>query len=112
MVQLVNSINKDLQEPGHEIVLGRWVDSTNSSIAFLTDFRFVGDCHGGVCGSNATLAVPMKAALSGASGSLWGSDYRPHTVCAGYTWLPFAQAGLVYKVDEEVAAFARFLRIS
>ena len=101
VVALVDNMNRRLQKPGNEIVMGRWRDATNASIAFLTQFRFTSACLGGVCGSDPTAAAPMKAALAGGSGSLLGNDYRPHTVFAGYTYLPFARAGLVYKIDVE-----------
>ena len=99
-VQLVNSMNRDA-EHGTEIVLGRWNDSRNTSIKFLTDFSFRDECLA-ACGSSATAAAPMKAALTGATGSLIGNDYRPHPVYAGYAYLPKIQVGLVYKVDVEV----------
>ena len=99
VISLVNRINSREHE-GYEIVIGRWTDATNSSITFLTEFRYKDQCSAGICGSDPTAAAPMKAALSPATGALWGMDYRPRSVAAGYTYLPFANAGLVYKIDK------------
>ena len=97
-IQLVNDLNRNA-EGGTEVVLGRL--RNDGSIEFLTEFRYRTMCAT-VCGASPNAAAPMKAALSGASGSLVGNDYRPHPVYAGYTALDSIGIGLVYKVDVEV----------
>ena len=82
VVKIVNTMNAKKLPPWHEIVLGRW-NATRSKIQFLTNFRFGHLCLGGKCGSDPTAAAPMLAALTGATGSLQGNDYRPHPVYAG-----------------------------
>ena len=102
VVRVVNSLNQRKMRPWHEIVLGRW-NATRAKIQFLTNFRFGHLCLGGRCGSDPTAAAPMLAALSGATGSLLGNDYRPHPVYAGYSFLEGPRVGVVFKIDVEAA---------
>ena len=48
---------------------------------------------------NDDLAVPVRLALSGKSGTIIAKDYRGHRVLAAYEYLPFLDMGLVVKVD-------------
>ena len=97
VVRTVDRLNARHLGPGHELVLGRWADGTNTSIRFLTGFRYASLC-GRACGTDPAAAAPMHAALRGGDGSLRGPDYRPAPVYAGYMYLPAPAVGVVYKV--------------
>eukprot|EP00667_Euglena_gracilis_P001576 EG_transcript_1576 len=96
-LQMFNALNPSLP-PGHDIVLSR-MNATANNIIFLTKFRFADQCLNGKCGSDPSGAAPTKAALSGLTGTIFGKDYRPAPVVAGYSYLNSSAIGIVYKID-------------
>eukprot|EP00667_Euglena_gracilis_P001506 EG_transcript_1506 len=98
IVRLVDRINPRMPD-GHEILLARW-NRTTQRIDFLTAFRFAALCDG-VCGADQVNgSTATKRALAGESGALFGYDYRPKPVVAGYTPLPALGLALVYNLRQ------------
>eukprot|EP00668_Euglena_longa_P026575 GGOE01033266.1.p1 GENE.GGOE01033266.1~~GGOE01033266.1.p1 ORF type:complete len:1185 (+),score=424.15 GGOE01033266.1:254-3556(+) len=98
VIQMVNQINQFMPD-GHEILLAQW-NATSSLIEFLTDFRFKSLCIG-VCATDQVHgSTATKLAIAGRSGALFGFDYRPQPVAAGYTPLPRLGLALVYNVRQ------------
>eukprot|EP00668_Euglena_longa_P026586 GGOE01033277.1.p1 GENE.GGOE01033277.1~~GGOE01033277.1.p1 ORF type:complete len:1140 (+),score=364.51 GGOE01033277.1:175-3420(+) len=97
-IDMFNNLNSHLPS-GHEVVLSK-MNTTSNKIIFLTHFRFADQCLNGQCGSDPSGAAPTKAALAGHNGTIFGKDYRPAAVVAGYTYLANNSVGIVYKIDQ------------
>eukprot|EP00668_Euglena_longa_P008511 GGOE01010260.1.p1 GENE.GGOE01010260.1~~GGOE01010260.1.p1 ORF type:complete len:1208 (-),score=403.92 GGOE01010260.1:1029-4382(-) len=101
IVNIVDDINPRMPD-GQEILLARW-NATTERIDFLTDFRFKFMCNGS-CGADQTHgSTATRKALAGESGALFGYDYRPQPVIAGFTPLSSLHLALVYNMRQTVA---------
>ncbi len=111
ILQLVEGYRKfhqhGLGETG-EITLGR---RDGNNIVFLLRHHRAGIDYPETVAMDSGLAGPMRAALSGQSGTMIGTDYAGNTVLAAYEPVSGLNLGLVAKVDlSEVRQ--RFTRIS
>eukprot|EP00667_Euglena_gracilis_P011293 EG_transcript_11533 len=97
VVQVFNAMNPRMPA-GHELLLARW-NASAGRIDFLTDFKFKAQCVG-ICGSSLNGSTATRRALAGESGALFGNDYRPAPVVAGYRPLPALGLALVYNVGQ------------
>ena len=101
VVRIANEHNQQSLVEGHELILARWADPTNSSIKVLTDYRYAAECQMVVCDASPIVHSVMGSALRGGHGSMIGFDYRQKRVQAAYLNVHPLGWGIVYTINFE-----------
>eukprot|EP00667_Euglena_gracilis_P004191 EG_transcript_4208 len=96
-VRLINQLNPTLPT-GREVVLSRG-PGTAAPPQYATQLRYLNECQTANCTTAGRLDAASLAALNGSTGVLFGTDYRPTAVVAGYTYVPGPRLGLVYNTE-------------